>query len=57
MVHVGDDATNDVLGASAVGMRTVWYNPALRPWPGGAAPDAVIRSMSELDEAVRRIAG
>jgi putative hydrolase of the HAD superfamily len=57
VVHVGDDPTNDVLGASAVGMRTVWYNPALRPWPGGAVPDAVIRSMSELHRAVSRIAG
>ena len=57
VVHVGDDATNDVMGASAVGMRTVWYNPALRPWPGGATPDAVIRSMAQLHAAVARIVG
>jgi putative hydrolase of the HAD superfamily len=57
VIHVGDDARNDVLGAAGVGMRTVWYNPTLKPWPGGAHPDAVIRSMAELNEAVTRIAG
>ena len=55
VVHVGDDATNDVLGAAAVGMRTVWYNPRLLPWPGGDVPDAVISSMSQLHDAVLRI--
>ncbi len=52
VVHVGDDPKNDVLGAAAVGMRTVWYNPALSPWPGGQVPDAVIRSLSELADAL-----
>ena len=26
-VHVGDDPQRDVLGAAAVGMRTIWFNP------------------------------
>lgn len=54
-VHVGDDPRNDVLGAAAVGMRTIWYNPSLQPWPGGQTPDAVIRSLAELDEALNRL--
>jgi hypothetical protein len=33
-------------------MRTVWYNPALRPWPGGQTPDAVIRTIAELPSAL-----
>jgi len=53
--HVGDDPTNDVLGASGVGMRAVWYNPALRPWPGGRSPDAVIRSLGELHGVLARM--
>jgi len=61
VVHVGDDPTNDVLGASGVGMRTVWYNPERAPWPGGSAPeqmpDQVINSLHELDGAIARIAG
>ena len=55
VVHVGDDPANDVRGAAAVGMRTVWYNPRLLPWPGDDAPDAVISTMSQLHDAVRRI--
>ena len=47
-VHVGDDAVRDVQGAAAVGMRTVWVNPSGSPWPGGASPDAVINTISEL---------
>jgi FMN hydrolase / 5-amino-6-(5-phospho-D-ribitylamino)uracil phosphatase len=48
-MHVGDDATRDVVGASRVGMRTVWVNPRLSPWPGGRTPDAVVRSVAELE--------
>ncbi len=48
-VHVGDDAVNDVLGAAAAGMRTVWYNPSMTPWPGGQTPNAVIASLDTLD--------
>ncbi len=52
VAHVGDDPENDVRGAAAVGMRTVWYNPRLRPWPGGPTPDVVIRSIAELPSAI-----
>lgn len=48
-VHVGDDPRTDILGAGAVGMRTVWFNPGLKPWPGGRLPDAVIRELGELE--------
>ena len=47
-VHVGDDPERDVLGAAALGMRTVWVNATLAPWPGGAMPDAVVRHIGEL---------
>jgi putative hydrolase of the HAD superfamily len=56
VVHVGDDPENDVRGAAAVGMRTVWVNPALRPWPGGPEPDAVVHSLAELAGAVEVLA-
>ena len=51
-VHVGDDPERDVLGASAVGMHTVWVNATLAPWPGGRLPDAVVRHVGELDEVL-----
>jgi len=47
-VHVGDDPDADVRGASAAGMRTVWVNTTGLPWPGGARPDAEVRSVGEL---------
>ena len=54
IVHVGDHAGSDVRGAAAAGMRTVWVNPHLAPWPGGSAPDAVIRSVVGLPEVLDR---
>ncbi len=50
VVHIGDDPKTDVLGAGAAGLRTIWYNPPLRPWPGGQNPDAVVRTLSEVHE-------
>ena len=35
-VHVGDDPNRDINGASALGLRTVWVNPALSALAGGA---------------------
>lgn len=60
VAHVGDDPANDVMGAAGVGMRTVWYNPARVPWPGGADlaafPDAEIDSLADLHSALERMA-
>ncbi|MGF1612780.1 MAG: HAD family hydrolase [Gammaproteobacteria bacterium] len=47
-VHVGDDPQRDVMGAGAVGMRTVWINPHRRAWDGTETPDAVISSVTQL---------
>lgn len=47
-VHVGDDPERDVIGAGAVGMRTVWINPCRRAWEFGKSPDAVIPSLGQL---------
>ena len=57
-VMVGDGTTNDIAGAQRAGMRTIWYNPTKRRFPDGAPPpDAVIRKLTELPEAVDRLAG
>jgi HAD superfamily hydrolase (TIGR01549 family) len=47
-IYVGDSADHDIPGAHAAGMRAVWINRGGRPWPGGDAPDAVIRNLYEL---------
>lgn len=49
-VYVGDDPERDILGAKRAGMKAIWYNPTLKPWPGGLPPDAVIRSLHELQD-------
>lgn len=47
-VHVGDDADTDIGGATAAGLRSIWYNPAGKPWPGGPPATAEVRSLAEL---------
>jgi putative hydrolase of the HAD superfamily len=49
IAHIGDDPDTDVLGAARAGFRAVWLNPGLKPWPGGPQPDAVIRSLKEIE--------
>jgi putative hydrolase of the HAD superfamily len=46
---VGDHPRNDIYGAGAVGMRTVWY-PGEQQWPADNphAPDHTIGSLREL---------
>ena len=57
-VMIGDSWVNDVAGAQAAGWRAVWFNPSKsrRP-PGAAAPDAEIRRLSELPQALAKLAG
>ena len=47
-LHVGDDATTDILGAMEAGMHTVWVNPGAKPWPHGPTPSATISTLDEL---------
>lgn len=56
-VMVGDGTTNDILGAQRAGIRTIWYNPTKRAFPAGAQPpDTAIRKLSELPDAIDRLA-
>lgn len=48
VAHVGDDPERDIVGARAVGMRTIWINPTLQPWPVTGLPDATIATLAEL---------
>jgi putative hydrolase of the HAD superfamily len=52
VLHVGDSAEADVIGANQAGCRSVWFNPARRTWPGGQNPHAVIHCISELPALV-----
>ncbi len=54
-VYVGDDPKCDVLGPQSIGMRALWYNPTLRPWPGGKTPAAVFKNHHELEDKIRKL--
>jgi membrane-associated phospholipid phosphatase/phosphoglycolate phosphatase-like HAD superfamily hydrolase len=57
-VMVGDSWPNDVVGAQAVGLRAVWLNPGKVRRPVGAAPpDAEIRRLVDLPQALAKLSG
>jgi membrane-associated phospholipid phosphatase/beta-phosphoglucomutase-like phosphatase (HAD superfamily) len=55
-VMVGDSWPNDVAGARAAGLRVVWLNPSKARRPAGAAaPDAEIRKLAALPQALAKL--
>lgn len=48
VLHVGDDAALDVLGALDAGMQAVWVNRAAAPWPHAATPHETVANLSFL---------
>lgn len=54
ILHVGDDATLDVLGALSAGMQAVWLNRTDIPWPHERAmPTLEIASLTELTDCLK----
>jgi len=54
-VYVGDDPKCDVLGPQKIGMQALWYNPKLKPWPGGKTPAGVFKNHNELEDKIRKL--
>jgi 2-haloalkanoic acid dehalogenase type II len=55
-IHVGDNLVDDVHGASAVGMHTIWVNLDGASADGaGARPSEVVEHLRDLPVAVGRI--
>ena len=52
LVHVGDSVENDVAGARAVGVRSVWLNRNGGESTNDVTPDAEIASLRELAEVL-----
>jgi HAD superfamily hydrolase (TIGR01549 family) len=50
LLHVGDDATLDVLGALNAGMQAVWLNRGDHLWPHEQQPDIRVTNLLELCE-------
>lgn len=51
VLHIGDDADLDVVGAARAGLRTAWINRRRQPWPypDGPRPDFIVHDLAELD--------
>jgi putative hydrolase of the HAD superfamily len=52
MLHVGDDATLDALGALNAGMQAAWVNRADHLWPHEQQPQLTLTSLTELVDAL-----
>jgi putative hydrolase of the HAD superfamily len=48
MLHVGDDATLDALGALNAGMQAVWVNRSDHLWPHEQQPQVTVNHLTEL---------
>lgn len=48
VLHVGDDAALDVLGALNCNMQTVWVNRADHLWTHAAIPHETVTTLTEL---------
>jgi FMN hydrolase / 5-amino-6-(5-phospho-D-ribitylamino)uracil phosphatase len=47
-VHIGDHPEDDIAGARAAGLRSIWFNPLAKEWRGGERAHGEIRRLSEL---------
>ncbi len=48
VLHFGDDAHTDVLGAMNAGMQTAWINTQGHDWPHDIAPPLTVRHLADL---------
>ncbi|MEJ5988521.1 HAD-IA family hydrolase [Ramlibacter sp. PS3R-8] len=48
VLHIGDDATLDALGALNAGMQAAWLNRADQPWPHEQEPQVMLTELGEL---------
>ncbi|HUR90589.1 MAG TPA: HAD-IA family hydrolase [Ramlibacter sp.] len=53
VLHIGDDATLDALGAMNAGMQAAWVNRADHLWPHEQQPHATISTLTELCELLK----
>jgi putative hydrolase of the HAD superfamily len=48
VLHLGDDAHTDVMGAINAGMQTAWINTQGHEWPPDSAQPLTVRHLAEL---------
>jgi putative hydrolase of the HAD superfamily len=55
VLHVGDDATLDVLGGLDAGMQTVWVNRQGQAWPHAQQPHMTVSTLHTLCELLAEV--
>ena len=54
-LHIGDHPVDDMQGAQAVGMKTLWVNFAGAPWPlTTPKPDFTVTSLPEISNLLQK---
>jgi len=53
VLHIGDDATLDALGAMNAGMQAAWMNRADHLWPHEQQPHVTVATLTELCELLK----
>lgn len=54
ILHVGDDATLDALGALNAGMQAAWLNRADHLWPHDLEPHVTVANLTDLCDLLRQ---
>lgn len=53
ILHIGDSAKTDVLGAMNAGCKAIWFNSKRLPWPGGQNPHHVVHCLTEIPKVLK----
>ena len=53
VLHIGDDAELDVLGALNAGMQAAWLNREDKPWTYAQSPHITVSNLSELCDCLK----
>ncbi len=57
IIHIGDDAIRDMVGAQQSGMKTVWVNFRNQKWlTNQPQPDVTIDSIKTMEQAILQLA-
>ena len=57
MIHIGDNPKDDILGATQMGIHSIWFNREGNPWPeSDYRPSLQISRLAQLPAAVGQIA-
>lgn len=57
MIHIGDNPKDDILGASQLGIHSIWFNRTGATWPeNDYRPNLHVSRLAQLPAAVNQIA-